>query len=150
MFMRLAEHILIERSTHTPPSLWMLGLPSVERWPQADRNRACHSAPPAAHFSPDSSRRNRNSRRARNKQMMQQLQHQQDEQAQAMEVDDEEEEKTVASRTGNQMATSGGPIGNGTITGTRSIYSRDLYGDIRLQPERTTSSVRICLRLRRR
>ncbi|VDM45272.1 unnamed protein product, partial [Toxocara canis] len=50
------ENILIERSTHTPPSLWMVG-ETVLRWPEPDHARFCHSAPPAAHCSPESRRR---------------------------------------------------------------------------------------------
>ncbi|MFH4979733.1 hypothetical protein AB6A40_006442 [Gnathostoma spinigerum] len=40
------ENILIERATHTPPTLWMVGK-TVARWPEPDHSRVCHSAPPS-------------------------------------------------------------------------------------------------------
>ncbi|VDK66999.1 unnamed protein product [Cylicostephanus goldi] len=43
------ENILVERAAHTPPSRWMLVEEEVEnRWPEAERNRNCSSAPPSA------------------------------------------------------------------------------------------------------
>uniref|UniRef100_A0A915CT26 C2H2-type domain-containing protein n=1 Tax=Ditylenchus dipsaci TaxID=166011 RepID=A0A915CT26_9BILA len=57
------ENILVERSTHTPPTLWMLYDQEEEKlpnhWPKAEVDRCCHSAPPVALCSPDSSRRTR-------------------------------------------------------------------------------------------
>ncbi|KAI6222994.1 Transcription factor HIVEP3 [Aphelenchoides fujianensis] len=56
------ENILVERETHTPPTLWMLCDPEsrVFHWPKANENRPlvrCHSAPPAALCSPIPGRR---------------------------------------------------------------------------------------------
>ncbi|KHJ95666.1 zinc finger, C2H2 type [Oesophagostomum dentatum] len=43
------ENILVERAAHTPPSRWMLVDEEVEsRWPEAERQRNCSSAPPSA------------------------------------------------------------------------------------------------------
>ncbi|KAI1724486.1 transcription factor HIVEP3 [Ditylenchus destructor] len=56
------ENILVERSTHTPPTLWMLYEEDgrvLTQWPKPDLERCCHSAPPVALCSPDTSRRTR-------------------------------------------------------------------------------------------
>lgn len=62
------ENILIERDTHTPPTLW--GFPAIPKdqmkfqWPRGEAmdERNCHSAPPVAMCSPEPSRMRRSSR----------------------------------------------------------------------------------------
>jgi hypothetical protein len=54
------ENILLERSTHTPPTLWTICQKDLSaHWPKAESERNCHSAPPVAQCSPIPSRKNR-------------------------------------------------------------------------------------------
>lgn len=96
------ENILVERETHTPPTLWMLMCPNVpapsvsrgegdepaetkpsdgNSWPQPDeacRERGCHSAPPVALCSPEHSRTRKKRKAAELKQQLEDLVQQQE------------------------------------------------------------------------
>lgn len=50
----------MERSTHTPPTLWTLCHEDISTlWPKPDMDRNCNSAPPVAQCSPVPSRKDR-------------------------------------------------------------------------------------------
>lgn len=52
-----SENILVERKTHTPPTLWIIGK-TVSDWLSPYRVRLCHSAPPSMRY-PSEGRRHK-------------------------------------------------------------------------------------------